>query len=214
MLQDWLTRLLTGRREHDESAELRYDLAVAEAMAAELEPYLKSDTLYWQLSPAKPILPVPPMLTIGGLVLRLHRLEGQHEAMTPEQRTRLAATEEAFRSTFKVWKAHAAARMLRELDARLRSWNWFVEDCQAQKRSCIAHYRTEAELRTLIALLLEETNHLEDVSQQRRRLAGLDAKFRNWFEPGEFVWRPALARVYPRDRFWWLYGRPEFRQDN
>lgn len=213
MLQDWLAKLLTGRRRPDDAAELRRDLAVVEAMAAELEPYLKSATLYWQLSPARAIVPAAPLLTIGGLVLRLHRLIGQREALTTEQLRRLAAAEESFRRTLTEWKAHAAARMARELEARLRSWSWFVEDCRAQKRSCVTHYPTEAELRTLIDLLLEEAAGCEDVSDQRDRLAQLDAQFRRSFEPGDFVWRPALASVYPRERFWWLYGRPEFRQD-
>jgi hypothetical protein len=214
MLQDWLTQFLTGRRQRDDTTKLRYDLAVVEAMAAELEPYLKSDTLYWQLSPARAIVPAAPLLTIGGLVLRLHRLAGQKEALTTEQLVRLAAAEESFRRALSEWKAHAAARMIRELDARLKSWSWFVEDCRAQKRSCISHYPTEAELRTLIELLLEEATGCEDVSDQRHRLAQLDADFRQWFEPGDFVWRPALAPVYSRQRFWWLYGRPEFRQQD
>ena len=213
MAQDWLNRLLTGRRERDESAALRYDLAAVEAMAAELEPYLMSDTLYWQLSPATAIVPAAPMLTLGGLLLRLHRLQGQEEALTPEQRARLASADEAFRSTLKNWKAHAAARMLRELDARLKSWSWFVEDCQAQKRACITHFPTEAELRTLIALLLDRAAEYEDVSRHRERLARLDAQFRPWFKPGDFVWRPELAPAYPAERFWWLYGRPDFAQD-
>jgi hypothetical protein len=214
MVQDWLNRLLTGRREQDDSVVLRYDLAVVEAMAAELEPYLKSDILYWQLSPARPIVPAAPMLTLGGLILRLHRLRKQREALTPEQRARLATTEESFRQTLDQWTAHAAARMTRELEARLSSWSWFVEDCQAQKRTCISHYATEAELRTLITLLLEEAARHEDVSDQRQQLAALDARFRNWFKPGEFVWRPVLRSVYPRERFWWLYGRPEFERDS
>jgi hypothetical protein len=213
MLQDWLAQLLTGRRQRDDSAEVRHDLAVVEAMAAELEPYLGSDPLYWQLSPARPIVPAAPLLTIGGLVLRLHRLAGQAEALSPEQRARLAAALESFHYTMTEWKAHAAARMVRELDARLRSWSWFVEDCQAHRRSCISQYATEAELRTLIELLLEEASSYEDVSDQRSRLAQLDAQFRNWFQPGDFVWRPALAPVYPRERFWWLYGQPEFKEE-
>jgi hypothetical protein len=214
MLQDWLTQFLTGRRQRDDSAELRYDLAVVQAMVAEMEPYLMSNTLYWQLSPARAIVPAAPLLTIGGLVLRLHRLEGQVEALAPEQRARLAAAQESFHHTLSEWKAHAAARMARELDARLRSWSWFVEDCQAQRRSCISHYPTEAELRTLIELLLEQAARYEDVTDQRDRLDQLDARFQKWFEPGDFVWRPALVPVYPCERFWWLYGRPEFSQQD
>jgi hypothetical protein len=213
MVHDWFTQLLTGRQTQDESAALQYDLAVIEAMTAELEPYLLSDTLYWQLSPARAVVPAAPMLTIGGLVLRLHRLAGQQQALTAEQRTRLATADQSFCDALKDWKAHAAARMVRELDARLKSWRWFVDDCQAHRRTCISHYPAETELRTLIALLLDKAAAYEDVSEQRELLAQLDARFRRWFEPGSFIWRPALEPVYPQERFWWLYGRPEFRQD-
>jgi len=193
-----------------DSTNIAHDLAVVEAMAAEMEPYLKSDLLYWRLSPAAPISPPPPMLTMGGYLLRTHRLAGQRDGLNAEQRAQLEAAETTFQTAIQEWAAHTEKRIERELGARLNSWGWFVDDCQTQKKSCITYYTTEAELRTIIALLMEAAARFGDVTAQGERLQGLDAQFQLWFQPGDFVWRAGLEPTYPRDRFWWLYGRLEF----
>ena len=194
----------------DRASEIAYDLAVVEAMVAEMEPYLKSDLLYWRLSPAVALRPAVPLLTIGGVLLRTHRLGGQSDRLTPTQRNRLSAASDAFRVVTERWAAHTEKRMRRELDARLNSWQWFVDDCCERKQSCVAYYATEAELRTLLDLLIEAAAGFGNVAPQQRRLVLLDSQFRRWLRPGDFVWAALLEPVYPRNRFWWLYGRPEF----
>lgn len=191
-------------------ANITYDLTVLEAMVDELELYLKSDLLYWQLSPSVPITPPAPMLTLGGYHLRAYRLENQKEALDPAQQKRLAAVQDTFDKMIEKWTVHASQRMERELHARLNSWQWFVEDCQARKKACITYYPTEAELRTLIELLMDQARKLSDVGTYKKRLGELDAQFRPWFKAGDFVWRADLIAVYPESRFWWLYGRPQF----
>jgi len=194
----------------DRASEIVYDLAVVEAMVAEMEPYLKSDLLYWRLSPAVALRPAAPLLTIGGVLLRTHRLEGQSDHLTPNQQSRLSAASDAFRIVTEQWAAHMEKRMRRELDARLNSWQWFVDDCRERKQSCVAYYATEAELRTLLDVLIDAAAGLGDVAPQQRRLGLLDSQFRRCFQSGDFVWAAMLEPVYPRNRFWWLYGRPEF----
>ena len=186
-----------------------FDLAVVEAMAAEIKDYLLADILYWQLSPDHSISPPPPLLTIGGYLLRAQRLEGLRPELSPEQRDRLETAEKAFRQTMLTWAAHADQHIEHELKARLDSWHWFVEDCAANESSCTAYYATEAELRTVIALLIEAGTGV-DLSEYAQRLKAIDANFREWFRPGDFVWRPDLQVAFPADRYWWLYGRPEF----
>ncbi len=194
----------------DRTSGLAYDLAVVEAMVAELESYLKSDLLYWRLSPTVTLRPAAPLLTIGGVLLRTHRLGGQSDRLTPIQQNRLSAAGDAFRSVTEQWAAHMEKRMRRELDARLNSWQWFVDDCRERKQSCVAYYATEAELRTLLDLLMDAAAALGNVAPQQRRLGQLDTQFQRWFQPGDFVWTAALEPAFPRERFWWLYGRPEF----
>jgi hypothetical protein len=198
------------RKAVDNRFNIAYDLAVIEAMADEITDYLLSDQLYWQLSPAARISPPPPMLTIGGYLLRAHRLRGQWSSLNKTQQAKLDSVEGQFQASVQQWTVHSEKRAHKELKARLNSWAWFVEDCQKRKQDSIKYYATEAELRTLIHLLLEFADKLGDVSQHRRKLQDLDSQFRPWFKSGDFVWRSSLEAVYPKDPFWWLYGRPEF----
>jgi hypothetical protein len=197
----------------DANLNLEYDLTVVEMMGAELEKYLKSDTLYWQLSPTKPVSPPPPMLTIGGCLLRLHRLQNLTALLTAEQKIRLQKVFTYYQDITTQWAAHTETRIRREAGARLNSWNWFADDCNAQKKACIQYYATEAELRTLIHLLLKEGGRFGNFEKEKKKLAGIDAGVRRWFQPGDFIWRTELELAYPRSEFWWLYGKPEFRQD-
>ncbi|MBN1316842.1 MAG: hypothetical protein JXA42_15290 [Anaerolineales bacterium] len=192
---------------------LDYDLAVVEAMIAELENYLKSDVLYWQLSPASQISPPPPMLTIGGCLFRIHRLQNLPEMLMDDRKIRLQGVAAEYQEIVTNWAAHVVKKIQRETNARLNSWNWFVEDCNARKTSCIQYYPTEAELRTLIHLLLKEGDRFGEVEKEKETLAGMDTRFRRWFQPGVFVWRAELEPAYPKSEFWWLYGKPEFQQD-
>jgi hypothetical protein len=186
-----------------------YDLTVVEAMAAEIKDYLLAEVLYWQLSPDHAISPPPPLLTIGGYLFRVQRLEALRPELSPVQRDRLEATEKSFRQTTLTWAVHADQHIDHELKARLDSWHWFVEDCAANEASCTAYYPTEAELRTIIALLFEAGTGV-DLSAHADRLEAIDANFREWFKPGDFVWQKDLQVAFPADRYWWLYGRPEF----
>jgi septal ring factor EnvC (AmiA/AmiB activator) len=202
-----------GMRTEYHLQRVEHELAVLEAMAAEMEPYLKSNLLYWQLSPAERISPPPPMLTIGGALLRARRLEALEEEMTPELARRLEAASAELERTLAEWKAHAAQTMALELDARLNSWRRYVADCQARNQSCVTSYPNEAEKRTILALLLEKAADLTVTTAWEREVQGLDARFRQHFEPSEFIWDKRLEDAFPGEEFWWLYGRPEIPAD-
>jgi hypothetical protein len=187
---------------------VEHELTVLEAMAAELEPYLKADILYWQLSPQRRISPPPPLLTVGGALLREQRLEAMKDEMKGEQQARLEAAREEFEEAMTEWKAHAAQKIVRELGARVNSWRWYVAECQTRNRSCITSYPSEAEKRTILALLLDRAAQYMDVGEFRERVRELDAQFKGHFESGAFVWDERLQAAFPQERFWWLYGRP------
>ena len=190
-------------------AQLNYELTVVNAMVDELEQYLKSDLLYWQLSPAARISPAPPMLTIGGYMFRAHRLREAAAILSTSKVEEIHQVEGRFTTITTEWKAATERRLDREANARLNSWQWFVDDCQQRRRSSVTYYATEAELRTIIELLLDDFPASERMDAHRKRLAGLDRQFRQWFKLGDFVWQSSLQPIYPIDRFWWLYGRPD-----
>jgi hypothetical protein len=176
----------------------------------ELEAYLKSDVLFWQLTPVVPISPPAPMLTVGGFLLRVHRLDGRRGLLNPVREQRLDAALKSFQDVTQEWSVHTEKRIRRELRSRINSWQWFVDDCQANKRSCITYYATEAELRTLIEHIFEFGHSFRNMDDLQARLVKLDALFRLWFKPGSFIWRGDLEQIYPQERFWWLYGLPDF----
>ena len=68
-----------------DSDSMKHDLIVIETMVAELKAYLKSGILFWQMTPAVQISPPAPMLTIGGYLLRAHRLAGRQKELDQEQ---------------------------------------------------------------------------------------------------------------------------------
>lgn len=196
--------------DHDwQITHLEYELAVVKAMVDELEQYLKSDLLYWQLSPAARIQPAPPMLTIGGYLFRAHRLREAADILSSVRRDDLLQVEQRFASITTEWRAAAESRVNREISARMNSWQWFVEDCLQRKRSCITYYATEAELRTILELLQGSFLTVKGMDVHGKRLADLDRQFKLRFKAGDFVWRSSLEAFYPVRRFWWLYGRPD-----
>ena len=68
-------------------------------------------------------------------------------------------------------------------------------------------------MRLAIELLLDELADVPQATELKRRLFALDEQLRADWIDGAFVWHPALARAFPRERFWWLYGRLRIPED-
>lgn len=62
-------------------------------------------------------------------------------------------------------------------------------------------------MRLAIELLLEELAGDSQAIEPHRRLSKLDEQLRADWMNSAFVWHPALEHAFPRQRFWWLYGR-------
>lgn len=189
-------------------ADLGFDLAVAQAMADELEIYLQRDVLYWQMDVHGPMSSRFPKMTLGGLLLRRHRLEALRERLSPEQRTALDALHRRVEAIIGHWPSVYGAKVQREIEARLNAWaRYVIEDCLESRATCADEYPSQAEGRTMLALLLDEASEYShaDLAPIQNRLAALDSQFKGLSGPGPFIWDPILAPAYPPDRFWWLY---------
>ncbi len=190
---------------HGIAASLERDLLVVEAMAADLKEYLLSSTLYWSLSKPRPG-PLLPKGTLGGLLLRLHRLTALEASLTPDQRQRLSDAAGLARQTLDRWAAQAEEKALREIKARLGAWQAYLEECEDNTPRYAPEYPTQAESRTAIDLLLGFAGKAvgarlaEQVRVADQRLSAL-------VEPGGFVWDEAFALAFPPERFWWLYAQ-------
>lgn len=181
------------------------DLAACQAMAEEFETYLQSDVLYWQMDATRPGGSQLPKLTVGGFLERARRLQA-----APLSSAQRAVLDKAVRQFDLARQAHQVRYMmhaLHDLRGRLDAWAWFLDDYAKRPNDEAPYYPAQVHMRLAIALLLDELAGSPDVAELERRLAVLDKRLRaDWIE-GPFVWHPALAHAFPRDPFWWLYGR-------
>ncbi len=180
---------------------LERDVRVLAAMASSLTPYLYEDELYGYLAGNL------PKLTLGGLLLRLHRLTCLEERLSAEQQTLLHDARINLEAERANWAVHFENKIKRELRARLEALEQFVRECEEDALPCAANYPTQAEKRTIIHHLAEEASELEILEDDvRARLRQVDQKLRALLHEGDFITDEALKPAYPPDVFWWLYA--------
>ena len=189
-------------------ADLERDVAICNAMAADLNTYLLKDTLYWYLSDSGPRRHPYPQLTLGGLLMRLHHLAVLQGQLPPHIHAVYMQARDDAEVAFQSWRVHLERKLLAEISARLRSWSNFLADCSESPRECGDEYPTQAEVRTMIALLSERATGVTGVNQLRAQVRGLDRRLQDLTTPGPFVWDPIVEAAYPPDPFWWLYLSP------
>ena len=180
------------------------DLIACQAMAEELEAYLESDILYWQMDTLRPGGDKLPKLTVGGFLERAWRLRA-----APLSTKQLATLDTAMRKFESVRDAHRSrymSRVLHDLRGRLDAWAWFLDDYAKRPNEEAPYYPARAHTRLAIELLLEELAG-NSTTEFTRRLHALDQRLRADWIDGPFVWHIAMAHAFPRERFWWLYGR-------
>jgi hypothetical protein len=169
------------------------DKAYLEAGIPELEAYLLSKELYWPISARGYSL---PRLTIGGLLLAQARLEarGEHiESHLP----RLYGVRSKWRAA---WETKAG----REVGARMRLWSNYLADYRQNPEGHADAYPHEVRYRVMLHLLLAE---LPAPPAEQNVLTQLDGTLRARLSPGDFIWETDLEAGFPREVYWYLYGK-------
>jgi hypothetical protein len=188
---------------------LAQDAAVLGAMAGQMAEYLDSDILFW---------PAPqggmPMLTLGGYLLREHRLLGLPQLLTAEQRTQVDAAVFRFNQALADRVVRFETKAHHELEARLRQWEEYLKDMDRGTFDRTSNYSTAVETRAMIAALLNRLGMPPYRTEKRpaQHLAALDTRLRGIWRPGEFVWPQEWQPAYPRPEYWWLYGLPRTKE--
>jgi hypothetical protein len=185
--------------------KLHEDLEVVEAMAAEMDEYLRSDVLFWPMVKGN-----LPRLTLGGYLMREHRLLALRDQLDTADQARLDAAVERYNQALVEKIVRFEARAHEELHARLRQWGEYLKDVQHDSTSARDYYPSAVESRAMIAALLEKLGlppyQLE--ANVTRELDFYDRTLRNHWQPGDFVWPDSWRPAYPETAYWWLYGRP------
>jgi hypothetical protein len=173
------------------------ELIVAQCMARDLEAYLKSDIVYWNVAEPNPLGSRMPELTIGALLEALVRAEAGGAA---------AAEVAAARAQHdRIRAAHAALytrKALHELHSRLGAWQKTLESAD---RKTDFYYVQDIHLRAKVYLLEQALGAAVPIELQQQR-ERLDQDLFEIFIPGEFIWDSRLSAAFPQKPCWWLYG--------
>jgi hypothetical protein len=192
-----------------ERSKLEHDLTILQAMAGEMEDYLESDVLFWQMMQGG-----LPKLTLGGYLLREHRLLGLREQLLDEsQQKRLDAAVIRFSHAVDEKIVQLEQKAHRELEARIRQWGEYLKDLEWGSTASIAGYHAAVDTRMMIAALVQKLQIAPYQLNARlgRQIQLLDENLLRCWEPGDFIWPEEWESVYPPADYWWLCGSP--RQD-
>jgi len=159
--------------------KLDQDLRYLDAGLRELQDYLLSKVLYWTLSASASL----PPLTLGGLLLARQRLGPRADSQ--------AAQIESLRSK---WRTAWDTKASHEVRARGDLWMNYLQDYRESPESYVSEYTQQVRNRAMLTLLGEESNPF-------------DESLKGMFVAGDFVWESECAGYFPRDVFWFLYGK-------
>ena len=188
----------------DHTHKLEQDLAIAAAMAAQMDDYLKSDILFWNMGQSG-----MPMLTLGGYLMRQYRLLALSDLLSEAQQGELETAVIQFNAALAEKIVRLEVKANSELEARIRQFEAFLRDLRKGQETGM-NYRTAVEPRAMIAALVDKLRMAP--YQLDRQIPGrvetLDRSLRQRWVPGEFIWPQDWQPAYPQDEFWWLYGKP------
>lgn len=189
--------------------KLAQDLIIVEAMASEMVDYLKSEVLFWQMMQGG-----LPKLTLGGYLMRQHRLLALSSLLDAAQQARLEAAVRQFNLALVEKIVRLEQKAHRELEARIRQWSEFLNDLQKERGVGPASYPSAVETRAMMAAIIDKLQIAPYQLESRvlSQIALLDANLSRHWHKGEFVWPEAWQPAYPAHQYWWLYGRPRQRR--
>jgi len=182
--------------------DIEKNLRILSAMVEGLNPYLYEDELFGHLGDNM------PKLTIGGLLLRLHQIEGLLPALSEKERSQVAAVREKFETMQYEWRTHYEKKIQQELKSRSETMLRYLQ----ADANPTGDWGNQIEKRTMIAHLIQEARNSNLLSNEvTHTVSEVDAKLRRHFKAGDFYWDEPLIGAYPKADFWWLYGGPDQR---
>lgn len=189
---------------------LARDLDELERMVERLGDYLLGNEMYLSIGGGVFRGLSRPQMTIGALLLRRRRLSHLRARLKRADGMRLDAALLEHDDLQREWTLHYEQKLLREVPMRLRVMAAFFRECSENPRDCGGAYPVEALRRTIVGeILMAMTEFGYEKKEMTAAARPADQALRRLLHAGDFIWSPILEPVYPRETFWWLYGRPD-----
>jgi hypothetical protein len=181
------------------------DLYTLEVMIIHLPNYLLGDSTAWEV-PKEDI----PKLTIGGCLMRQHRLRQLQKQLTPLQQERLDNADTALENIMNNHVVRFEQKCHQELHARLGEWMECLRYLSRHTDEEGAHYADKVDTRVVISALITQMQQAPFKLEQQilTQVATLDGNLRQRWQSGEFIWIQEWQRAYPAEVYWFLYGLP------
>ncbi|OGO12056.1 MAG: hypothetical protein A2Y53_09280 [Chloroflexi bacterium RBG_16_47_49] len=183
---------------------LEYDLRYIKAGLEILEEYLLSDDVFWPLGVKPPEGdPDYPRLTLDWLLLIRTRLAAHPTSGDQKNQVEQVISElELNRSKWRVaWERKAAHCY----QVRERMWRDYIQEYQDNPQENADRYRYEVRLRVMLELLKSEFRP-QNIGEGDLLLS-LDSYLKSTLIPGSFIWDPEIQAGFPRNTYWFLYGK-------
>jgi hypothetical protein len=180
---------------------LDHDVQTVGEMVDRLVPYIYEKELYGSMPEHF------PKLTVGGLLMLLHKLSAVKDQLSPEQQNTLQAARDKMSQIDHEWPVAIEGKIRREFRARLNSMNRILNERDENSRSYVDDYPVMAQKRTILEALKEgAATYSNGVDEMSMALNQLDNRLRQSTVSGEFTLNPLLANAYPKEQFWFLYA--------
>lgn len=174
-------------------ADLSADWEMVKTSPSELKDYILSEELYW---PAEH----DQRLTIGNLLLAYKKLQ----VMAPPARhPELDQYYQDIQGVRDRWRSNWAQKAHKEFSNRMHLWADYLGSLFSNPKEQQDRYSNEVRLRVLLELLQDEI--LASPADIAHQLNQLDSGLRAFSTQGSFIWEAPLEKVFPREKFWFLY---------
>jgi len=160
----------------------------------ELQDYLLSNELYWNLTGQD-------RLTIGGLLLA--RLKMEHVIFPGAEWDTIRNLDDQLGEIKEHWMIAWNNKVKREIGSRLRLWSEFLSDYWSSPDEFADGYTQEVKKRVILKLLEIE---IGGKFPEQEQLASLDSRLHTKLIPGRFIWPDDQVENFNETEYWFLYG--------
>lgn len=182
------------------------DLEIFAEMVAEMDAYLSSEATRWKMKKGD-----MPKLTIGGCLMRHHRLPVVRSQLGIAAQKRLEIAQQSFTQALADNMVGFENKMHQELHARLSDWSSYLRHMVSRMVADVVYYASVVDVRVVIEAMIDELQkpgyHFDQ--QILEQVTALDNNLQVRWQIDEFIWPTVWQPCYPPEKYWWLYGRPK-----
>jgi hypothetical protein len=182
------------------------DLEIYAEMVAEMDEYLMSESTRWKMKKGD-----MPKLTVGGCLMRHHRLPVVRSQLGIAAQKRLDIARQSFIKALADNVVGFENKMHQELHARLSDWSSYLRHMVSRMVADVAYYASVVDTRVVIQAMIDELQKSVYHFDKRilEQVTTLDNNLQGRWQIDEFVWAEVWQPAYPPEKYWWLYGHPK-----